>query len=303
MATSLQLFTLPNGTTPTVPVVIAIVVTQPEMPLVYPTIGPRSKKLSVLHKMIYTSDSLWIPLLSLASKVLILLQHSMQTKADRRHMGTKVVSYIQMPRASGHDVARGSTASCGEAQRSSPVNERRRRGASLYGSQTLTNLSVPPDARTFTVRFPPSSSPPSETIRPQARQEANGECASIFFKHRPVLRSQMRMVLSSAADRRYFPEGWKVRAFTQLSWPTKVHKHCPRSASQSFIVLSREALATKVMAKESVLEDCTLAGMATSSRTAGIDTDGTNTASWTQLSCPRNSVFVVPDSISTIRAV
>jgi len=67
MATSLQLFTLP-----TVPVVIAIVVTQPEMPLVYPRIGPRSKKLSVLHKMIYTSDSLWIPLLSLASKVLIL---------------------------------------------------------------------------------------------------------------------------------------------------------------------------------------------------------------------------------------
>jgi hypothetical protein len=144
-----------------------------------------------------------------------------------------------MPRASGHDVARGSTASCGEAQRSSPVNERRQRRASLYGSQTLTNwhaitnehfkpgtnvkwstLSVPPDARTFTVRFPPSSSPPSETIRPQARQEANGECASIFFKHRPVLRSQMRMVLSSAADRRYFPEGWKVRAFTQLSWPT-----------------------------------------------------------------------------------
>ena len=43
--------------------------------------------------------------------------------------------------------------------------------------------------------------------------------------------------------------------------------------------------------------------MATSSRTAGIDTEGTNTASWTQLSCPRNSVFVVPDSISTIRAV
>jgi len=119
---------------------------------------------------------------------------------------------------------------------------------------------VPPDARTFIVRFPPSSSPHSDTIRPQARQEANFECASIFFKHRPVLRSQIRIVLSSAADRRYFPEGWKVRALTQLSWPTKVHKHWPRSASQSFIVLSREALATKVTARESILEDCLAGG-------------------------------------------
>lgn len=38
-------------------------------------------------------------------------------------------------------------------------------------------------------------------------------------EHRPVASSQIRRVESSPAERRYLPEGWKVRDWTQSSWP------------------------------------------------------------------------------------
>jgi hypothetical protein len=41
---------------------------------------------------------------------------------------------------------------------------------------------------------------------------------------------------------------------------TNVHKHWPRSASQSLIVLSREAVMTKDIPNESTFNDCALAG-------------------------------------------
>ncbi|KAF8514672.1 hypothetical protein JB92DRAFT_122119 [Gautieria morchelliformis] len=63
-------------------------------------------------------------------------------------------------------------------------------------------------------------SAPVTTCLPHTIDATNCSCASIFFTHRPVLRSHMRTVWSSAAERRYFPHGWKDRARTQLSWPT-----------------------------------------------------------------------------------
>lgn len=41
---------------------------------------------------------------------------------------------------------------------------------------------------------------------------------------------------------------------------TNVHRHCPRRASQSLIVLSREAVMTKDMPNESTFNDCAFAG-------------------------------------------
>ena len=103
---------------------------------------------------------------------------------------------------------------------------------------------------------------------------------ALFLKHRPVFRSHIRIVWSSATERRNFPQGWNVKAWTQPSWPTcqrhdssrngglgregkrltNVHKHCPRSASQSLIVLSREAVMTKDIPNESTFCDCAFAG-------------------------------------------
>jgi hypothetical protein len=89
------------------------------------------------------------------------------------------------------------------------------RRSSSYGpksiviSQTWSELA---EAITFMSSGP--EEPPdfpfvSELIicRPQARDETNRSCASIFRMHRPVLSSQMRIVWSSAAERRYLPLG------------------------------------------------------------------------------------------------
>lgn len=52
---------------------------------------------------------------------------------------------------------------------------------------------------------------------PHASDETNLSWASILRIHRPVLSSQMRIVWSSAAERRYLPFGWKTRDRTQSS--------------------------------------------------------------------------------------
>lgn len=69
------------------------------------------------------------------------------------------------------------------------------------------------------------------------------ECASIVFIQRPVLRSQIFMVLSSDADNRNLPLGWTTSPRTQLSWPIMVCNSWPL-ASQSLMVLSREPVTT-----------------------------------------------------------
>lgn len=56
-------------------------------------------------------------------------------------------------------------------------------------------------------------------------------------------RSQHRIVLSSLADSRYFPPGWKIRARIQLSCPVRVLMSVPRP-SHILTVLSLEPVAT-----------------------------------------------------------
>src|SRR5690349_10693786 len=69
-------------------------------------------------------------------------------------------------------------------------------------------------------------------------------CASVtVLMHRPsCVRSQHRIVLSSLAESRYFPPGWKTRERTQLSWPASVFIKVPRP-SHIFIVLSLDPVA------------------------------------------------------------
>ena len=59
-----------------------------------------------------------------------------------------------------------------------------------------------------------------------------------FLKHRALVKSHMRIVLSSLTDIRWRPVAVKTRSFTQLSWPTKVTRQRPLFASHIFIVLS-----------------------------------------------------------------
>ena len=51
---------------------------------------------------------------------------------------------------------------------------------------------------------------------------------------------QVRSVLSSDAENKYFPLGWNLSCRTQLSCPTKVKRHNPELVSHIFIVLSRD---------------------------------------------------------------
>ena len=59
-----------------------------------------------------------------------------------------------------------------------------------------------------------------------------------FLKHLALLKSQMRIDLSSLTDIRWRPAAVKTRSFTQLSWPTSVTRQRPLFASHIFIVLS-----------------------------------------------------------------
>lgn len=85
------------------------------------------------------------------------------------------------------------------------------------GTLTFTLWSTDPVASTLTT-FP---SPPAPDIacRPHVMQVTNLSWASIVFVQRPFWRSQTFIVLSSDADKRYFPDGWNTRARIQLSWP------------------------------------------------------------------------------------
>lgn len=102
---------------------------------------------------------------------------------------------------------------------------------------TLTVWSTDPVAITL-IRLcsslPPFSSPPPIDALPQARQVTKWPCASSVFTHRPVVKSHTRNVLSSDAESKYFPLGWKTSARTQLSWPfccqSCPYTHPPRPA-------------------------------------------------------------------------
>ncbi|KAM5367647.1 hypothetical protein ACJZ2D_009928 [Fusarium nematophilum] len=119
--------------------------------------------------------------------------------------------------------------------------------------QRICTLAVDFSAVPLRVGVPPASlccSPPgtpmlSLTI-PGAhlRQVMNRSCISPSnLTHLPRwLRSQHLSVLSSDAESRFLPPGWKTIARTQLSWPTSVMMQVPR-ALQSLVVLSREPVA------------------------------------------------------------
>ena len=105
------------------------------------------------------------------------------------------------------------------------------------GIQILTVWSTLPLASTLTglgagaaplIVAPLAAGAAAATVvRPQARQVTKCSCASSVLVQRPVLRSQIRIVLSSDAESRKRPDGWKTRARTQLSCPT-----CAVSAAQ-----------------------------------------------------------------------
>lgn len=146
--------------------------------------------------------------------------------------------------------------------------------------RTLTVWSTDPVATTLTscavscaFPFAPFAvapfawAPPGAGARPHAIVVTKCSCASSTLRHRPVARSHVRIVLSSEAERRNLPDGWKTSARTQLSSaseaglsvdsscaegdhhedvrPTSVLRHCPLTASHSLIVLSREPVAAK----------------------------------------------------------
>lgn len=72
-----------------------------------------------------------------------------------------------------------------------------------------------------------------------SRHVTKWSCAfKIFLCYLPLLRSQMRRLLSSLVDRRYLPLGWKIKSVTQLSWPWSVIRQRPLFTSHIFIVLS-----------------------------------------------------------------
>jgi hypothetical protein len=102
-----------------------------------------------------------------------------------------------------------------------------------HGNQILIVWSTLPVATTFTSfsgsadaaakllspLAPFADAAPAAGCRPHARVATKWLWASTVLIHRPVARSQTRTVLSSEAERRYLPEGWKARARTQLSCP------------------------------------------------------------------------------------
>jgi hypothetical protein len=56
----------------------------------------------------------------------------------------------------------------------------------------------------------------------------------------PVFKSQIFTVLSSLAEKRYFPFAWNCKSFIQLSCPVNVPMFNPVFMSQTLIVLSRD---------------------------------------------------------------
>jgi len=94
-----------------------------------------------------------------------------------------------------------------------------------YGNQTFIVWSTLAVATTLT-NFPASdalgpapfdlasASPVAEfaVVLPHARVVMKCPCASRTFMHRPVESSQTRIVLSSPADNKNLPEGWKTSA-------------------------------------------------------------------------------------------
>jgi hypothetical protein len=107
---------------------------------------------------------------------------------------------------------------------------RQRNPFSSHDELTLTVWSTLPVAITLillgSASFPSApGAPPPMTARPHAIHVTKCPCASIVFTHRPWARSQTRIVLSSATERRYFPDGWKTSARIQLSWPA-YHQSC-----------------------------------------------------------------------------
>ena len=111
--------------------------------------------------------------------------------------------------------------------------------------------------------------PPDMLARPHVMHVTNLSCASTVFVHRPLCKSQILIVLSSDAERRYLPDGWKTSARIQLSCPvyctlgqpspslvrttrastrhgglTKVRRHWPVWESHRRIDLSLDPVAT-----------------------------------------------------------
>lgn len=128
-----------------------------------------------------------------------------------------------------------------------------------YGNQILTVWSTLALASTFTTCDAPApftpapfvaapfaagaAPPPVAPALPHTKLVTKCACASSVFVHRPVVKSHVRMVLSSEAERRNLPLGWKTRARTQLSWPARVLRHWPDWVSHNLMVLSREPVA------------------------------------------------------------
>jgi len=169
----------------------------------------------------------------------------------------------------------------------------------VQGNQILIVLSQLAVATTFIGRTDGASSPlfavplGAETALaalgclPHDKQDTNflSSWAYIVLAHRPVANSQTRIVLSSPADNRYFPEGWNARLCTQSSCPLNVHKQIPRKASHSFIVLSLEAVMTRATDRALVFAESPPGGVnSTSCRMYSMAFGGTNTADSTTLS-------------------
>ena len=72
-----------------------------------------------------------------------------------------------------------------------------------------------------------------------------------------VKRQRLNPTIMTDLSGTQFVKKWRSRKGKRL---TNVHKHCPRSASQSLIVLSREAVMTKEIPNESTFCDCVFAG-------------------------------------------
>jgi hypothetical protein len=62
------------------------------------------------------------------------------------------------------------------------------------------------------------------------------------------------MLLSSLVEIKNFPFGWKTKSVTQLSCPLNVSTQRPFLVSHSFIVLSRDPLATKSVITTSAVD-------------------------------------------------
>lgn len=58
--------------------------------------------------------------------------------------------------------------------------------------------------------------------------------ASNFLAQRRLRTSHTLRDLSSDAETRYLPCGWKTTPLTQLSWPSKVNRQIPRLTSHTY---------------------------------------------------------------------